>query len=451
MANGNHNKRVKQWSKSLLTHYRFGDYKFQRGTATTTAASTRSSSMRDVAFPLFRRFYLMRSSLRKRQRQSHAGLSSSSNGSRRAVLTKRNFCREIIFLLIFMLFTTGLLIFVLFLDLIYMDEANNNEKQPTTNVALYGIRQLIKHNVPYKTHLNHFSTIYLHVNPHPLNHTDSMLDSMIYICSKHPRLCLLKLFLIFIFVFVTIILGICLIRIYKKARKHSQILETKTYELEKEKTLTEKLLHQILPPTVAKQLINGKKAPAEYYDCVTIYFSDIVGFTSIASMCSPTETCDMLNRLYSVFDSLLEKFDVYKVETIGDAYMVASGAPERNGNKHANEISNMALAILKSKHKVRVPKTFVELKLRIGIHTGPACAAVIGSKMPRYCLFGDTINVASRMESSGLPEKIHLSETTYNHIEMKQDYIFEDRGEISIKGKGNMRTYFLLDRAQTNQ
>ncbi|CAF1555730.1 unnamed protein product, partial [Didymodactylos carnosus] len=90
-----------------------------------------------------------------------------------------------------------------------------------------------------------------------------------------------------------------------------------TNELQKEKRLTEKLLHQILPPTVAKQLVNGKKAPAEYYDCVTIYFSDIVGFTSITSHCSPNETCDMLNRLYSIFDSLLEKFDVYKVETIG--------------------------------------------------------------------------------------------------------------------------------------
>ncbi|CAF1658568.1 unnamed protein product [Adineta ricciae] len=249
-----------------------------------------------------------------------------------------------------------------------------------------------------------------------------------------------------VFISIAVLLCYMILTLYTRARRHTHLLERKTDELEKEKCLTQKLLHEILPPCVAKDLINGRQAPAVYYDSVTVYFSDIVGFTQIASMCSATETCDMLNQLYSIFDSLLENFDVYKVETIGDAYMVVSGAPERNGDRHPNEIVNMSLSLIRGKQQVRVPRTFAELKLRVGIHTGPVCAAVIGSKMPRYCMFGDTVNVANRMESTGLPERIHLSIETYRRLKNPEQYIFEERGEIDIKGKGLMRTYFLLDR-----
>lgn len=112
----------------------------------------------------------------------------------------------------------------------------------------------------------------------------------------------------------------------------------------------------------------------------------------------------------------------------------------------------MSLSLIRAKQQVRVPRTFAELQLRVGIHTGPVCAAVIGSKMPRYCMFGDTVNVANRMESSGLPERIHLSVETYKRLTNREQYVFEDRGEIEVKGKGLIRTYFLVNRisAQKN-
>ena len=147
--------------------------------------------------------------------------------------------------------------------------------------------------------------------------------------------------------------------------------------------------------------MTGKPVPPESFECVTIYFSDIVGFTTISAYSSPIEVVQLLNDLYTMFDEIVTYHDVYKVETIGDAYMVVSGLPLKNGNKHAGEISNMALDLLHNCGKFKI-KHFpgVPLRLRIGIHSGPCVTGVVGLKMPRYCLFGDTVNTASRMESS---------------------------------------------------
>uniref|UniRef100_A0A1I8GHI0 guanylate cyclase n=1 Tax=Macrostomum lignano TaxID=282301 RepID=A0A1I8GHI0_9PLAT len=181
-----------------------------------------------------------------------------------------------------------------------------------------------------------------------------------------------------------------------------------TAELEVEKQKTYTLLSQMLPAKVAKQLLDGKKVKAEKYDICTILFSDIVTFTDIASQCTPMDVVDMLNSLYSLFDHATEVNRVYKVETIGDAYMVVGGVPERTV-LHAELVCEQAMDMLEAAGKVCSPVTKKPLQVRIGIHTGPTVAGVVGDKMPRFCLFGDTVNVASRMESHGLPNRVHVS------------------------------------------
>ncbi|GLG93655.1 Receptor-type guanylate cyclase Gyc76C [Gryllus bimaculatus] len=197
--------------------------------------------------------------------------------------------------------------------------------------------------------------------------------------------------------------------------------------------------------SVANQLILGQSVIAETYDSVTIYFSDIVGFTSLSASSTPLQVVDLLNDLYTCFDSIITNFDVYKVETIGDAYMVVSGLPVRNGDLHAQEISRMALALLQAVRGFTIrhrPKE--QLKLRIGMHTGPCVAGVVGHKMPRYCLFGDTVNTASRMESNGEPLKIHVSSSTKAILDKFQSFNLELRGEVEMKGKGKLTTYWLI-------
>ncbi|XP_043974897.1 retinal guanylyl cyclase 2 [Gambusia affinis] len=223
------------------------------------------------------------------------------------------------------------------------------------------------------------------------------------------------------------------------------LIRERTEELEVEKQRTEKLLSEMLPPSVAEALKTGASVEPEYFDQVTIYFSDIVGFTTISSLSDPIEVVDLLNDLYTLFDAVLSSHDVYKVETIGDAYMVASGLPKRNGNKHAAEIANMSLNILSSvgsfqmRHMPDVP-----VRIRIGIHSGPCVAGVVGLTMPRYCLFGDTVNTASRMESTGLPYRIHVNCSTVKILRSLNDgYKIEVRGKTELKGKGIEETYWL--------
>ncbi|XP_034720813.1 retinal guanylyl cyclase 2 [Etheostoma cragini] len=224
------------------------------------------------------------------------------------------------------------------------------------------------------------------------------------------------------------------------------LIRERTEELELEKQRTEKLLSEMLPPSVAEALKTGATVQPEHFDHVTIYFSDIVGFTTISSLSDPIEVVDLLNDLYSLFDAVLSNHDVYKVETIGDAYMVASGLPKRNGNKHAAEIANMSLNILSSVgtfHMRHMPD--VPVRIRIGIHSGPCVAGVVGLTMPRYCLFGDTVNTASRMESTGLPYRIHVNMSTVKILHsLNEGYKINVRGKTELKGKGIEETYWLV-------
>ncbi|KAM3922699.1 uncharacterized protein RB166_011812 [Leptodactylus fuscus] len=228
-------------------------------------------------------------------------------------------------------------------------------------------------------------------------------------------------------------------------QNYARNLKERTEDLKKERRLAEDLLHQMLPKSVAKQLRKNKHVEAESYDQVTIFFSDIVGFTSISASCTPLQVVEMLNNLYICFDSRIESYNVYKVKTIGDAYMVVSGLPERSNGKHADEIAKMSLDLVAAVRQVIIPHMPSErLQLRVGIHTGPCVAGVVGYKMPRYCLFGDTVNTASRMESTSLPQKIHISSATYHVLLIDNAYEIQPRGEIEVKGKGKMKTYWLI-------
>uniref|UniRef100_A0A8C2IIA6 Guanylate cyclase n=1 Tax=Cyprinus carpio TaxID=7962 RepID=A0A8C2IIA6_CYPCA len=231
------------------------------------------------------------------------------------------------------------------------------------------------------------------------------------------------------------------------------LIRERTEELEVERQKTDALLAQMLPKSVALALKTGKPVKPEHFSDVTLYFSDIVGFTTISALSEPIEVVDLLNDLYTLFDGIIAIHDVYKVETIGDAYMVASGVPNRNGNRHAAEMANMCLDILhcigtfKMRH---MPD--VKVKIRIGLHSGPVVAGVVGLKMPRYCLFGDTVNTASRMESTGLPYRIHVNQSTVDVLKsLKLGYKIDGRGKTELKGKGVEETFWLVGRDGFNK
>ncbi|XP_050738004.1 soluble guanylate cyclase 88E-like isoform X2 [Eriocheir sinensis] len=226
----------------------------------------------------------------------------------------------------------------------------------------------------------------------------------------------------------------------------SKKLEESMRKLDEEMRRTDELLYQMIPMQVAQRLRKGENPvdTCETFESVTILFSDVVTFTEICSRITPMEVVSMLNAMYSIFDKLTEKHKVYKVETIGDAYMVVAGAPERQAN-HGEMVCNMALDMVEAITELTDPSTGNHLRIRVGVHSGMVVAGVVGLKMPRYCLFGDAVNTASRMESTSEAMKVHVSQTTRDIISSK--YHVEERGEITVKGKGewNMKTYWLLD------
>ncbi|MEG4865150.1 MULTISPECIES: adenylate/guanylate cyclase domain-containing protein [unclassified Microcoleus] len=204
---------------------------------------------------------------------------------------------------------------------------------------------------------------------------------------------------------------------------------------------TEKLLLNILPKPIADRLQKEQKLIADHFDDVTVLFADLVGFTEFSAHKSPTQLVEILNAIFSEFDRLSELHGLEKIKTIGDAYMVVGGLPTVRED-HSEAIALLALemqAALRS-FNTKVGESF---ELRIGIHSGSVVAGIIGISKFSYDLWGDTVNVASRMESNGLPGKIQVTATTYERL--KARFVFEERGEISVKGKGTMWTYWLIE------
>lgn len=207
-----------------------------------------------------------------------------------------------------------------------------------------------------------------------------------------------------------------------------------------EREKSESLLLNILPKEIAEILKNTGGTIADDYDQVSILFADLVNFTPLSAELSPSEMVGLLNEIFSHFDSLVDQCGVEKIETVGDEYMAACGVPRANAN-HAQAIARLALEM--SAYIASFPPRYERrLEIRIGIHSGPIVAGVIGRKKFAFELFGDTVNTANRMQSHGIPGKIQITHAT--HELLKDEFVCEPRGKVMIKGKGEMETWFLM-------
>jgi adenylate cyclase len=207
-----------------------------------------------------------------------------------------------------------------------------------------------------------------------------------------------------------------------------------------EQEKSERLLLNILPQPIAQRLKNDQGIIADTFAEATVLFADIVDFTRLATHISATDVVSLLNDIFSLFDSLAEKHGLEKIKTIGDAYLVVGGLPTPRPD-HAEAIADMALDMQKAVGG-KTRDTGGLLQVRIGIHTGPVVAGVIGTRKFIYDLWGDTVNIASRMESFGLPGAIQVTPAAYERLHTR--YRLEERGTVQIKGKGEMTTYLLL-------
>jgi len=230
--------------------------------------------------------------------------------------------------------------------------------------------------------------------------------------------------------------------LYTLLNRTSEDLEKALRQLELEKERSEKLLLNILPGPIAERLKSNEDIIADIFPEVSLMFTDIVDFTPMSTQLSPSELVIMLNEVFSNMDDLTEKYELEKIKTIGDAYMVAAGLPVSRPD-HARAIADMAIETRAMVNQFRRPSG-EPLSVRIGIHTGPVVAGIIGKKKFIYDLWGDSVNTASRMESSGVKDEIQVTREIFNKL--KEKYNFRKRGVIDVKGKGEMTTYFLIDK-----
>ncbi|MGF1492111.1 MAG: adenylate/guanylate cyclase domain-containing protein [Microcoleaceae cyanobacterium] len=237
---------------------------------------------------------------------------------------------------------------------------------------------------------------------------------------------------------IAIVIG----RLRQVSKELERRVDKRTEQLRQEQEKTDQLLLSILPEVIAQRLKDGENHIADGFGEASILFADLVGFTTFSQERTPQELLGLLNQLFSTFDRLCDRHHLEKIKTIGDAYMLVGGLPNFS-ESHPQAVANMALDMQKEIDKFNL-QYGTQLQLRIGIEIGPVVAGVIGKKKFAYDLWGDTVNTASRMESHSLPGKIQVTEKVYQHL--KNYFQFEARGKISVKGKGEMFTYFLEKR-----
>jgi class 3 adenylate cyclase len=235
-----------------------------------------------------------------------------------------------------------------------------------------------------------------------------------------------------------IILAVLLYLLFHKTRASKEAIE-------KEKQKADELLLNILPADITQELMKSGKVEAQEFNNVTILFTDMVGFTKLSSGVQPQQLLDALNEVYSHFDEIVSKHGIEKIKSIGDAYMAAGGLPVAS----KETVRNTVLAALDIRDYMRKRKEDREhlglpgLDIRIGIHTGPVVAGIIGIKKFHYDVWGDTVNTASRMEKNSEPNQVNISESTYEQIRHDPEFTFSTRMKIQVKGKGEMQMYFV--------
>jgi class 3 adenylate cyclase len=217
-------------------------------------------------------------------------------------------------------------------------------------------------------------------------------------------------------------------------------LEQSLADLQREQTKSERLLLNILPARIVDRLKAGEESIADGFPAVTVLFADLCNFTRYSQHADPHHLVDMLDEVFSMFDQLAAAHGVEKIKTIGDAYMAVAGLPVPRDD-HAEAVARMALEMLDGFRALMAARG-LPMEIRIGIHSGPVIAGVIGRHKFSYDLWGDTVNMASRMESHGAPSRVHVSEATRDLLEAT--FSFAERGSIDVKGKGAQTTFFLL-------
>ena len=230
--------------------------------------------------------------------------------------------------------------------------------------------------------------------------------------------------------------------LHRELQARNQALQETVQALEKEREVSERLLLNVLPKSVADRLRHEPRIIADSFSEATVLFADIVDFTSICAQLTPEELVAWLNGIFSIFDQLAAKHGLEKIKTIGDFYMVAGGIPSPRAD-HAEAVANLALD-LRDAMDAHASPTGARVGMRIGMHTGQVVAGVIGTHKFSYDLWGETVNIASRMEAHGLDGSIQVSEATW--LRLRDGYELAERGVINVKGGSAARTYFLAGR-----
>merc|ERR1712003_333756 len=212
------------------------------------------------------------------------------------------------------------------------------------------------------------------------------------------------------------------------------------------------LLYNVFPTHIADALKQGRKVEQENHECVTVFFSDIVGFTTVSQSMSAQKVCQMLDRLYQKFDDLSDKHDIYKAESIGDAYMAIANLVKDQALDHVKRIVEFSKDAIKAASETCIDEEHPEkgcVQIRVGFHSGPVIADVIGTRLPKYDVFGDTVNTASRMESNSESGRIHCSKASADLLRLQDPKIrLVSRGKIDVKGKGLMSTFWIVNDEQ---